>query len=314
MTRAPRVVVLGSVNIDLVTATERLPGPGETVLGTGFTTSPGGKGSNQAIAAARAGASVAFLGAVGDDGFAGQLRGALTDAGVDAGLLRTVTGPSGIAAITVDAAGENSIVVVPGANAAVEDLTAAELDRIAGADVLVCQLELPLPTVTAGAAHARRYGTTVFLNPSPVQPLPRELLDAVEVLVVNETEAAGLGPETLARVPHLVTTLGGRGARWRGPDGTRVHLPAPAVTVVDTTGAGDAFTGTLAARWHLGPETALRHAVAAGALATTRRGAAASSPTAAETDALLADRAAAVSPATPSPPSPARPPRCRGSA
>ncbi|MFD4470137.1 ribokinase [Rhodococcus sp. NPDC058505] len=285
---SPRVTVLGSVNIDLVTTTPTRPAGGETVLGTGFTTGPGGKGGNQAIAAARAGARVAFLGAVGTDAFAPQLRDALEAGGVDVTLLREASGPSGVAAITVDAGGENSIVVVPGANAAMEALTDEELDRIAGSDVLLCQLEIPLPTVTAGAANAHAAGVTVFLNPSPAQQLPDALLDNVDVLIVNETEAVQLGDAALARVPHLITTLGGHGARWRGPDGAAVPAAAPAVAVADTTGAGDAFAGTLAACWHLGPATALRRAVAAGALATTRPGAAASSPTAAEVDDLLA--------------------------
>lgn len=282
------VTVLGSVNMDVVATTPTRPAGGETVLGTAFGTGPGGKGSNQAIAAARAGADVDFVGAVGDDDFADTLRRTLVDAGVDTALLRTAAGPSGVAVIVVDAAGENSIVVVPGANAAVEQLTAADLDRIAAADVLVCQLELPMAAVTAGAVRAHASGTTAILNPSPVQPLPNELVAAIDVLVVNETEAAQLGAATLTRVPNVVTTLGGRGARWRGPDGAEVHEDAPPVAVLDTTGAGDAFAGTLAASWHLGGATALRRAVAAGALATTRLGAAASSPTAAEVDELLA--------------------------
>ncbi|MGW0174778.1 ribokinase [Rhodococcus sp. NPDC003322] len=282
------VTVLGSVNMDLVATTPRMPRPGETVLGNGFHTGSGGKGANQAVAAARAGADVTFLGAVGDDTFAAPLRAGLADAGVDVTLLRVAPGPSGVAAITVDATGENSIVVVPGANATVTTLTEADLAAVARADVLLCQLELPVPTVTAAAAHARAAGSTVFLNPSPAGPLPDALVAAVDVLVVNETEAAQLGEATLDRVPHLITTLGGRGARWRGPDGASAHAEAHAVAVVDTTGAGDAFTGTLAASWHLGPTAALQRATAAGALATTRPGAAASSPTAAEVDDLLA--------------------------
>ncbi|MFF0814410.1 ribokinase [Rhodococcus sp. NPDC003318] len=274
--------------MDLIARTATRPAAGETVLGTAFVTGPGGKGSNQAIAAARAGADVSFLGAVGDDGFAEVLRRALHDAGVDTTLLRTAAGPSGVAVIVVDDTGENSIVVVPGANATVEALTAAELDRIAGADTVLCQLELPIATVAACAVHARGSGTTVFLNPSPAQSLPDDLVAAVDVLLVNETEARQLGAATLDRVPHVVTTLGGRGARWRGPNGAEVHASAPRVDVVDTTGAGDAFAGTLAASWHLGPEVALRRAVAAGALATTRAGAAASCPTAGEVDDLLA--------------------------
>ncbi|CAM3080298.1 ribokinase [Prescottella defluvii] len=282
------MVVVGSINMDLVARTPRMPAPGETVLGTSFTTTPGGKGSNQAIAAAKAGADVVFVGAVGDDTFALELRQALVDAEVDAERLREVEGPSGVAVITVDDDGQNSIVVIPGANALVADPTDAELRAVAGADVLLCQLEIPLDTVTAAALHAARHDTVVMLNPSPAQPLPAELIEAVDVLVVNETEERQLGENTLARVAHVVTTLGADGARYRGPQGERVHVDSPTVDAIDTTGAGDAFTGALAVAWHRGPREALAFACAAGALATTRPGAAAASPTRAETDALVA--------------------------
>ncbi|MFI6431988.1 ribokinase [Rhodococcus oryzae] len=283
---APRITVLGSINMDLVTTAPRLPAPGETVLGHGFSTGPGGKGSNQAIAAARAGAEVRFLGVVGDDAFAPELRAALVGAGVDTSLLREAEGPSGVAVISVDDSGENSIVVVSGANATLREPTDAELGAIADADLLLSQLELPLAAVTAGARHARANGTTVILNPSPAAPLPDELIACVDVLVVNETEAAQLGAATLARVPDVVTTLGARGATLRGAGGLRLRSEPPAVEVVDTTGAGDAFAGTLAASWHLGREVALARACAAGALATTRAGAG-SAPTRAEVDAAL---------------------------
>ncbi|MFC7450770.1 ribokinase [Rhodococcus daqingensis] len=285
-TSATRITVLGSINTDLVATTPRLPAPGETILGHTFSTGSGGKGANQAIAAARAGAEVRFLGAVGDDAFALDLREALVEAEVDATLLREVAGPSGVAIITVDDAGENSIIVVAGANATVVELTDPERDAIAGAAVLLCQLELPLTAITAAARHARAHGTTVVLNPSPAVPLPDELLDCVDVLVVNETESAQLGATTLDRMPHVVTTLGARGARWRGPDGATHHCGAPTVDVVDTTGAGDAFAGALVACWDLGPHEALRHACAAGALTAARPGAG-SSPTREEIDAML---------------------------
>ncbi|GAA4475759.1 ribokinase [Rhodococcus olei] len=298
MTGAPRVTVLGSVNMDLVTTTAHLPAPGETVLGTGFRTGSGGKGANQAVAAARAGAQVVFLGAVGDDAFAPALRRGLVEAGVDVALLRTVPGPSGVAAITVDRAGENSIVVVGGANRTVDALTDAERAAVVDADVLLCQLELPVTVVAEAIAVAHRSGTVTVLNAAPAQPLPDTLLTEVDVLVVNETEAAQLGEHALTRAGNVVTTLGRRGARRRGPDGTALHVPAPAVTVVDTTGAGDAFTGTLAACWHRGPEIAVRRAVAAGSLATTRPGAA-TAPTASEVDTLLTRLAAPQSSAQP---------------
>ncbi|WP_069166698.1 ribokinase [Nocardia altamirensis] len=283
----PAIAVLGSINMDLVTTTERRPEPGETLLGTGFAMVPGGKGSNQAIAAQRAGGAVQFLGAVGDDVFAGELRRVLTDSGVGVRRLRTVDGPSGIASIVVDSGGENTIIVVGGANARLTELTEDDLDIIAAADILLCQLEIPLDTVSAAARHARANGTTVLLNPSPVQRLPAELLANVDVAVVNSGEAAELGAD-LAAIDHVVVTRGGDGVTYRGPDGTELSQPSLRVEVVDTTGAGDAFTGALAAAWHRGPEWALTWAAAAGALATTKLGASSSIPTSAEITAALA--------------------------
>ncbi|NKS23574.1 ribokinase [Rhodococcus hoagii] len=282
------VVVVGSINMDLVARTARMPAPGETVLGTSFATTPGGKGSNQAIAAAKAGADVAFVGAVGDDTFALELRQTLVDAEVDAERLREVPGPSGVAAITVDSSGQNSIIVVPGANSRVVDLTDDELAAIADADVLLCQLEIPVDTVTAAARRAAAHDTVVILNPSPVQPLPDSLVDAVDVLVVNETEERQLGEDTLARVQHVVTTLGADGARYRGPGGEQLRVAAPSVDAVDTTGAGDAFAGALASTWSRGPLAALTFACAAGALTATRPGASAASPTRAEIEEISA--------------------------
>ncbi|NMD63786.1 UNVERIFIED_ORG: ribokinase [Nocardia globerula] len=273
----PRIVVVGSINMDLTTSVPRFPAPGETLLGTAFATTPGGKGSNQAIAAAKAGGDVTFIGAVGDDGFATQLRSTLADAGVDTSLLRSVNGASGVAAITVDADAENSIIVVAGANASVTELTEDDLGAIAGADILLCQLEIPLATVTAAARHARRNGTVVILNPSPVQDLPEELIGSVDILIVNHTESTQLGSVT-DRVPYLVTTLGAGGADLRERD-TTVHADSPTVTPVDTTGAGDAFTGAFAVEWVLDSDRALHFAAIAGALATTVNGAAVSSPT-----------------------------------
>lgn len=282
-----RVAVLGSINMDLITCAAVLPAPGETVLGDSFETAQGGKGANQAIAAAKSGARTTFVGSVGDDAFADELATCLSAAQVDASLLRREPGPSGIAAITVDQAGENSIVVVPGANSTVTDLTDIELSAIANADILLCQLEIPLATVIAGAVHARAHGTVVMLNPSPVQPLPDNLVDAVDVLVVNEAEAAAIGAGVLDRIDHVVITLGSAGARYRAPDST-FDVPAPRVEAVDTTGAGDAFAGALASEWHAGPSRAMVWACAGGAFATTGRGAGSSSGTRADIEALLA--------------------------
>ncbi|QIS02462.1 ribokinase [Nocardia brasiliensis] len=280
------IAVLGSINMDLVATTRQRPAPGETVLGTGFAMVPGGKGSNQAIAARRAGGSVRFVGAVGDDVFAAELRRALTDAAVNVDRLRTVAGPSGVAAIVVDGGGENSIIVIGGANARLTELTEADLAVIADADILLCQLEIPIETVAKAAAHARANGTTVLLNPSPAQPLPADLWANVDVAVVNSGEAAQLGA-ALDPVAHVVTTRGGDGAHYRGPN-SEISKPSPRVTVVDTTGAGDTFTGALAAAWHRGPEWALAWAVTAGSLATTKLGASTAIPTAEEITGALA--------------------------
>ncbi|TQM25623.1 ribokinase [Nocardia bhagyanarayanae] len=285
---APAIAVLGSINMDLVTTTRRRPAPGETVLGSGFTMVPGGKGSNQAIAARRAGGAVSFLGAVGSDVFAGDLRRVLTASGVGADRLRTVPGPSGIAAIVVDDTGENSIIVVGGANATLTELTSDDLAVIAASDVLLCQLEIPVQTVAAAARHARANGTVVMLNPSPAQRLPSELWEFVDVAVVNSGEEVELGG-ALNAVEHLVVTRGAAGATYRGPDGAELSVPGLPVDVVDTTGAGDTFTGALAAAWHRGPRTALQWACAAGALATTRLGASTAIPDRELIEALLGE-------------------------
>ncbi|MGW6424108.1 ribokinase [Nocardia sp. NPDC055053] len=284
---ASTVVVLGSVNMDLVTTTGRRPAPGETVLGSGFATVPGGKGANQAIAAARSGAQVRFLGAVGDDAFGTTLRSTLAEAGVDTALLRTVDGPSGVATIVVDESGENSIIVVAGANGRVTDLTEDELAAIAAADILLCQLEIPLDTVAAAARHARSSGTVVALNPSPVQPLPAALWADVDLAIVNSLESEQYSAD-LNQVPHVVRTLGGDGAVYRSSDGTEFTVAGRTVDVVDTTGAGDAFTGALVATWSTGPHAAVTWSNAAGAVATTRLGASSSIPGRARIEAALA--------------------------
>ncbi|MFC3502130.1 ribokinase [Micromonospora krabiensis] len=300
-----RVVVVGSTNLDLVVTTPQLPKPGETVLGENFRTVPGGKGANQAVAAARAGAACDFVGAVGDDDFGGQLRASLVGSGVDVRGLRTVPGASGVALIAVDRAAENFIVVAPGANAALTDLDADDRATITGADVLLLQLEVPLPTVVRAADWARAGGTTVVLNAAPAAPLPAELLDLVDVLVVNEHEAAivagvfadepaELLDALLELVPRVVLTLGARGAAYADRRGLRLSIPAPVVEAVDTTAAGDAFTGAFAVGWAerggaLNEDTvtaSLRWACAAGAACAQRPGASTALPERAAIDAL----------------------------
>ncbi|MEJ3749341.1 ribokinase [Actinomycetes bacterium KLBMP 9797] len=291
-----RVVVVGSANLDLVATTPTLPRPGETVLGDGFTTVPGGKGANQAVAAARAGARCAFVGAVGQDGFAAPLRDNLMAAGVDVSRLRSVPGTSGVALIAVDRAAENLIVVAPGANAALTSLSIPDHEAIGAADVLVCQLEIPIDTVTRAAAVARAAGTVVMLNAAPARPLPAALLDAVDVLVVNQGEAEALvgrpaEPEDLLDlVPRVVMTLGAGGVAYADRDGAHLRVDAPTVDAVDTTAAGDAFTGALAVAWAEGRPVvdALRWACAAGAACARRLGASSSLPTRAEIDQLFA--------------------------
>jgi ribokinase len=186
----------------------------------------------------------------------------------------------------VDDSGENNIIVVGGANTAMTGLSAADLTAVAAADILVCQLEIPLATVTAAVRHAHAHDTTVILNPSPVQQISDEVWDHVDVAVVNSAEAGHLGG-VLDRVRHLVVTLGADGARHRGPDGAVNTVAGPAVEVVDTTGAGDTFTGALAVRWAQGPVAALRFACTAGSLATTTLGASAAIPWRADIEALL---------------------------
>ncbi|MFV2020296.1 ribokinase [Micromonospora sp. LOL_023] len=294
MTR-PRIAVVGSANMDLVATTPRLPLPGETLLGSDFVMVPGGKGANQAIAAARAGGDCVFLGAVGSDAFGVTLTGRIARSGVDTGQLRVVYGSSGVAVVMVNTAGENAIVVTPGANAALHGLTEPELAAIRAADVLVAQLEIPLGTVLAAASAAREAGTRVVLNAAPARQLPAELLDAVDLLVVNEVEAraiVGAGRENpaalLSVVRRAVLTLGAEGAWFVDRDGTVQHAPAFAVEAVDTTAAGDAFTGALAVAWGEGRELveAVRWASAAGAACVRRLGASVSLPDRAEIDAL----------------------------
>ncbi|MDO3704476.1 PfkB family carbohydrate kinase [Micromonospora sp. C28SCA-DRY-2] len=299
------VVVVGSTNLDLVVTAPQLPRPGETVLGENFRTVPGGKGANQAVAAARAGAGCGFVGAVGDDEFGAQLRASLVAAGVDVRGLRTVPGPSGVALIAVDRDAENFIVVAPGANGELTDLDGDDRAAIAAADVLLLQLEVPLPTVVAAAGLARAGGTTVVLNAAPAAPLPAELLDLVDVLVVNEHEAAVVAgvfadespvllDALLELVPRVVLTLGARGAAYADRAGLRLEIPAPRIDAVDTTAAGDAFTGALAVGWAerggaVDADTVtaiLRWACAAGAACAQRPGASTALPERAAIEAL----------------------------
>ncbi len=267
-----RVAVVGSLNVDLVTTVQRHPVPGETVRGQGLERRPGGKGANQALGAARAGAATTLVGRVGDDAAGSAYLLGLRREEVDVGRVRRTRGtPTGHALIVVDRSGENTIVIAAGANGSVSEQDVVDAaDAVREADVLLLQLEVPLPAVEAAARLARAHGTRVLLNPSPVTALGPELLDHVDLVVANEVETRSLGDWD----GPLVTTLGGRGARWRAP-GVDLHRDAVRVDVVDSTGAGDAFAGALAAALadRHDEAAALERAVAAGARAATHPGA-----------------------------------------
>ena len=286
MTRVQnRVCVVGSVNLDHSFTVETLPRPGQTVLASGVASAPGGKGGNQAVAAARSGAAVQLVAALGDDSAAVQLRAHLREHGVGLDGLTVVPGPSGTAVIVVDAGAENTIVVAPGANAHLSMTSAHVRTVVADADVVLIQLEIPLQTALAAARVARAAGTVVVVNASPALGDDADLAalaDSCDVVVVNEDEAR----DWHWPVPHLVTTRGARGASYLH-DGRNVDVPAPAVEPVDTTGAGDVFAGVLAAEWPSGAQRALHRACAAGALATLIPGAGNCAPTAEAIDDVL---------------------------
>jgi ribokinase len=271
-----RVCVVGSINADLTFTVDALPRAGQTVLSSALASSPGGKGANQAVAAARAGAHVRFIGAVGTDAAAETLLDHLRANNVRVDGVVTVPGPSGTAAIMVGADAENMIVVAPGANAQLVLDDAVMRDVLADCDVLLLQLEIPAPTAVAAARIAREANVTVMVNASPpsTSPTMTELAGLADVVVVNEAEAEGWHWP----VPNLVITRGARGATHIA-EGREVTVAAPEVEAVDTTGAGDVFAGVLAAAWPNDAQRALRRACAAGALATLVQGAGDCAPT-----------------------------------
>jgi ribokinase len=290
------VVVVGSINMDFVASAERLPARGETVHGSAFRSSPGGKGANQAVAASRLGARTAMLGCVGSDAIGQTLLAALRAGAVDCRAVRAVAdSPSGVALIVVDASGANAIVVVAGANGRVtNDDIAAHEAMLAHARVVVLQLEIPMAVTSSAAAAARRLGRTVLLNPAPAQPLPTELLRSIDLLLPNETEASqlsGIAVTSLASArdaalalqrqgpSHVLVTLGAEGVVAATPDGV-THHRAIDVRPVDTTAAGDTFIGGLACG--LAQELPLADAIALGqaaaAISVTRWGAQESIP------------------------------------
>ncbi|MCX7513342.1 ribokinase [Frateuria sp. STR12] len=294
---ARRIAVVGSINMDLVTQATRFPQPGETLLGEDFVTVPGGKGANQAVAAARLGATVTLIGALGRDGFGDQLHAGLRHEGVDLAHLRRLDDQaSGTASITV-AGGENQIVVVPAANAGLMPAhVEAARDAIARADVVLVQMEIPLETVDATLRLGQQLGVPVIFNPAPARPLPAEWLARARYVTPNQHELAvllGADPAEdfrtlMRRAPGpVVLTRGGEGA-WYREQGEPRHQRGFAVEAIDSTGAGDTFNAALAVFLHEGLAAAVRKACAAAALSVTRLGAQRGMPRAGELDAFLA--------------------------
>ena len=301
----PKVVVVGSLNMDLVACAERLPRAGETVAGRSFATVPGGKGANQAVAAARLGASVAMVGCVGDDAYGLQLREALQIEGVDCQAVEVMAGvSSGVALIVVDATSQNAIVIVAGGNGC---LLPASIDRadalLQEAEVIVCQMEVPLQSVAHVLARGRALGKVVILNPAPVSaPLPEQWFANIDYLIPNETEAAtltGLTVDSLASA-HLaarrlrdlgaskvILTMGAQGALFASDHGVE-HFAVPAVQARDTTAAGDTFVGGFAAALErgVGEREAIIFGQRAAAISVTRAGAQPSIPKLAEVESL----------------------------
>lgn len=294
-----RIVIVGSINMDLVTVARRFPAPGETLLGERFLSVHGGKGANQAVASARLGAHVHMIGAVGDDNFAQPLCDALVQENVDIShVARVGDSSSGTASITVSG-GENQIIVVPGANARLmPSHVSSAKELIAEADVVLVQMEIPLETVEATLRIADQQQVPVILNPAPAQPLPTEWLKLARYITPNQHELATLlsaDPATdfrelMRRSPcPVVLTRGAEGA-WFREDGAPQHQAGFDIEAVDSTGAGDTFNAALAVYLHEGLPTAVRKACAAAALSVTRLGARDGMPTPTEVDALLARR------------------------
>jgi len=282
------VTVVGSANMDVVFTVERIPRPGETVIAGSLNRYPGGKGLNQAVAAARAGAATSFVGALGADGDGDQLRATMTAVEIDTEQVRTELRETGQAFIVVDAAGENTIIVASGANSTVTALDERDRSVIAAGAVLLLQLELPLSAVEEAATAAREAGVAVVLNAAPVVPLDDRLLALADCLIVNEHEAELLGgrQRLAAAVHRLVVTLGRRGSVLFEHGAELTTVAAPAVQAVDSTGAGDTFCGAVAAAIAEGRgfAEAAAFGTAAAAISVQRVGAVPSIPSRAEID------------------------------
>lgn len=292
---AGSVVVVGSANVDQVLKVDRIPAPGETVLAHGLATARGGKGQNQAVASARAGARTTFIGAIGRDAFGDDTLAGLSSDDVDVSLVRRVDSPTGTALIAVDRTGENTIIVEPGANSRLEHLTPADVAAIGEADVLLVQLEIPIYTVVSASVAARSHGTTVILNAAPMALVPDELIAALDILIVNEHEAALLVTQRSVKkltdlAPIVIVTLGAKGAVAHRREMDDVRVQAPRIVAVDATGAGDTMCGAFATALAEGLELAqaLEFAVTAASLAVEQFGAVPSIPRREAIDARLA--------------------------
>ena len=303
MSTTPRILVIGSANVDLVATVPRSPKPGETITGTSFTTVAGGKGANQAVAAARLGAKTYFAGCVGADTFGELQRITLSSDGIDLTYLKAhPTAPTGTALIIVAETGQNSIVVVPSANSGIlpEDIERME-SLFREVDAVLLQLEIPMETVEAALIMAERTNTLSILDAGPAQRVPGTLLQRVSIVSPNESEAEAITGSSMASARQTAEHLREMGAREvvlkLGANGSfylnsneSFHVPAFPVTAVDTTAAGDAFTAALACAWNMRtPREALRFANAAGALAATTLGAQPSMPTRTAVEAFLLD-------------------------
>ncbi|KAF1005901.1 MAG: Ribokinase [Pseudomonas fluorescens] len=292
-----KVVVIGSLNMDLVTRASRLPRAGETLIGQSFFTVPGGKGANQAVASARLGAEVAMVGCVGSDAYGVQLRDALLVEGIDCQAVSSVDGSSGVALIVVDDSSQNAIVIVAGGNGELTPQRLQAVDHVLqAADVIVCQLEVPMETVGQALKRGRELGKTVILNPAPASaPLPDAWYASIDYLIPNESEASALSGIVVdsmdtarqaatqlikAGAGKVIITLGSQGALFADGQGFE-HLLAPKVKAVDTTAAGDTFVGGFAAALAAGKSEAqaIRFGQTAAALSVTRSGAQPSIPT-----------------------------------
>jgi ribokinase len=300
-TRKP-IVVVGSVTMDMVTVTPKIPLIGQTVIGTGFGTTPGGKGANQAVAAARLGYPVQMVGKVGRDSYGPDLLKNLSTAGVGIAAMEEVDGSSGLAPIFLSEAGENAIVVVPGANGKVDLATVDRHADLRSAGMVLCQLELPLSTVAHTIALCAEAGVPVMLDPAPAAPLPDEVFPHIAWFTPNETEvqlytSPNASPEAAASeliargLAGVVLKRGSEGAYVATVQGLTAWIKPFSVKVIDTVGAGDCFNGAFAVALleGLDPIAAARFASAAAAISVTRRGAQASMPSRAEVDAFLAE-------------------------